>query len=108
MLHMYAMVFKYFSGIFATVSDACFKCFMCLFFCMLQLLHLDVSKVDRVLHMRCMWEAAGKQMTFGAAWVTSEAAWATLVAAWGPLLVRQREPNALGARSLPARAASGR
>jgi hypothetical protein len=29
------------------------------FFCMLQLLHLDVLKVDRVLHMGCMSEAAG-------------------------------------------------
>ena len=26
---------------------------------MLQLLHLDVSKVDRVLHMGWAWEAAG-------------------------------------------------
>jgi hypothetical protein len=26
-------------------------------FFMLQLLHLDVSKVDRVLHMGCTWEA---------------------------------------------------
>ena len=40
------------------------KCFRRLFqvfhvsFFMLQLLHLDVSKVDRVLHMRCAWQAA--------------------------------------------------
>jgi hypothetical protein len=27
-LHMFAMVFKYFSDIFASVSDACFKCFV--------------------------------------------------------------------------------
>ena len=26
---------------------------------MLQLLHLDVSKVDQLLHMGCVWEAAG-------------------------------------------------
>ena len=26
---------------------------------MLQLLHLDVSKVDRVLHTRCAWKAVG-------------------------------------------------
>jgi Zn-dependent protease len=26
------------------------------FFCMLQLLHLNVSKVDQVLHMRCAWK----------------------------------------------------
>jgi hypothetical protein len=41
------------------------KCFRRLFqvfhlsFCMLQLLHLDVSKVDRVLHMGCVWEVVG-------------------------------------------------
>jgi hypothetical protein len=29
------------------------------FFCMLQLLHLDVLKKDRVFHTRCAWEAAG-------------------------------------------------
>ena len=28
-------------------------------FCMLQLLHMDVSKVDRLLHIRCAWEAIG-------------------------------------------------
>jgi hypothetical protein len=37
-------------SVFASVSDACFKCFICLF-CMLQVLHLNVSKVDRVLYM---------------------------------------------------------
>jgi hypothetical protein len=26
---------------------------------MLQLLHLDVSKIDRVLHMGCAWKAVG-------------------------------------------------
>ena len=26
---------------------------------MLQLLHLDVSKIDRVLHIGCTWKAAG-------------------------------------------------
>jgi hypothetical protein len=50
MLHMFAMVFKCFSGVFASVSDACFKCFIYLF-CMLQLLHLNILKIDRVLHM---------------------------------------------------------
>jgi hypothetical protein len=29
------------------------------FFCMLQLLYLDVSKVDLVLQMGCTWEATG-------------------------------------------------
>jgi hypothetical protein len=47
-----------FSGIFACVLDSYFKCFICLFF-MLQLLHSDVLKVDRVLYLRCAWEAIG-------------------------------------------------
>jgi hypothetical protein len=67
---MFAMVFKSFLGVFTSVLDACFKCFIYLFY-MLQLLHLDVSKVDQMLHMRCAWEAAGAWMTFGAAWATS-------------------------------------
>jgi hypothetical protein len=37
--------FKCFSGIFASVSSV--------FFCMLQLLYLDILKVDQVLHMGC-------------------------------------------------------
>jgi hypothetical protein len=67
-----------FSGVFASVSYV--------FFCMLQQLHLDVSKVDQVLHMRCTWEAAdGMGDIRGGA---------------GPLQVRS-----LDARSLPVRAA---
>jgi hypothetical protein len=53
MLHMFAMVFFYFSGVFASVSNACFKCFTYLLLYMLQLLHLDISKVDRA-HGICM------------------------------------------------------
>ena len=49
---------QWFSIIFASVSDACSKCFICLF-CMLQVLHLNVSKGDRVLHKRYVWEARG-------------------------------------------------
>jgi hypothetical protein len=37
--------FECFSDVFASVSDACFKCFIC-FSHMLQLLHLDVSKLN--------------------------------------------------------------
>jgi hypothetical protein len=41
----------------------CFRTFLSsvsfVFFCMFQLLHLDDSKVDRVLHMGFAWEAAG-------------------------------------------------
>jgi hypothetical protein len=32
MLHMFAIVFKCFLSVFVNVSDACFKCFICLFF----------------------------------------------------------------------------
>ena len=54
MLCMFAMFFKFFSG----VSDVCFKCFICHFF-MLQVLHLDIAKIDRMLHVRCAWKAGG-------------------------------------------------
>jgi hypothetical protein len=53
---MFTVVLKCFFDIFASVSDACFELS---FFYMLQLLYLNVSKVDQVLHMECMWEAAG-------------------------------------------------
>jgi hypothetical protein len=71
MLHIFALVFKCFSAIFASVSDVCFKCFICLFF-ILQLLHLNISKVNRVLHMGY---ACGKRLT---ARITSGAARAYL------------------------------
>jgi hypothetical protein len=32
---------------------------------MLQLLYLDISKVDRMLHMECAWEVAGIQGSAG-------------------------------------------
>jgi hypothetical protein len=57
MLHIFSMVFKCFSGVFTSVSDVYFKCFIC-FLCMLQLLHLDILNVDQGLRMVCMWEAA--------------------------------------------------
>jgi hypothetical protein len=98
---MFAMVFKSFLGVFTSVLDACFKCFICLFFCMLQLLHLDVSKVDHVLHIECPWKADGAWMTFGAAWATSGVR--------GPIAgALAREPHVLGARFLPVWAVSGR
>jgi hypothetical protein len=90
-LHMFAMVFKCFWDVFASVSDACFKCFICFF--MLQLLHMDISKVAQVLHMGCAWEAAGRRTTFGQC---------------GPIAGGlAREPDALDAHALPVRAASG-
>jgi hypothetical protein len=58
MLHIFAMVFKYFSGVFASVSEShLFQVFHIFF--MLQLLYLDISKVDQVLHIGCAWEEAG-------------------------------------------------
>jgi hypothetical protein len=54
-----AYVLQWFSSIFhvffVNVSDACL-CFIYLL-CILQLLYLDIAKVDR-LHMECAWEAA--------------------------------------------------
>jgi hypothetical protein len=51
--------FQMFSDVFASVSDACFKCCIYLLVYVATLLHLDVLKVDRVLHMGCAWEAVG-------------------------------------------------
>jgi hypothetical protein len=59
-----------------------------IFFCILQLLHIDVSKVDRVLHMGCAWEAASG--VGGVRDGTTPLMWRSLT----------RKPNALGARSL--------
>ena len=49
---MLAIVFNFFKS----ALDACFECFICIF-CMLKVLHLDVLKVDRVLHKGCVCEA---------------------------------------------------
>jgi hypothetical protein len=49
-LHMFVMVFKCFQTLVLSVLSV--------FFCILQLLHLDISKVDRVLHIGCPCEAA--------------------------------------------------
>jgi hypothetical protein len=53
---MFEIVFQMFLGVFASVSDAYSKCFICLF-----LLHLNVSEVDMcAAHgMGCAWEAGG-------------------------------------------------
>jgi hypothetical protein len=54
MLCMFAMVFKCFYKCFRWG----FKCFICLFY-MLHVLHPNVSKLDRVLHMGYAWEPEG-------------------------------------------------
>jgi hypothetical protein len=61
-------------------------------FCMLQVLHLDVLKVDRMLYMGCLWEAgegasdpctSGHPSGAGPAWARETQAWADDVrAAW--------------------------
>jgi hypothetical protein len=51
---MFAIVFKCFSGVFASVSETCFKCFIYLL-CMLQVLYLNVLKLDwDVAHRMCV------------------------------------------------------
>jgi glutathione S-transferase len=89
MLHMFAMIFKCFSGVFASVSSV--------FFYMLQLSYLIVSKINQVLPMGFAWEAVGGADDIKAAWVTSGVAWVMSVMAQvaGALA---REPYALGTR----------
>ena len=69
---------------------------------MLQRLHLDISKVDRVLHMGCVWKVIGD----------ADDVWGgtgDIHGSTGPTAgVLAHEYAALGARSLPVRAASGR
>ena len=64
---------------FSIVSYACFECFICLFF-MLQVLYLDVSKVDQVLHMGFMWEVGGGAS--GPPRATRAPVWAWVMQAW--------------------------
>jgi hypothetical protein len=46
----FTMIFKCFPCVFVSVSDACFKCFIYLQM-YVAMLHMDVSNVDRVLHI---------------------------------------------------------
>ena len=67
MLRVFEMVFKCFSGVFLQVFLKHVSSISSIFRRMLQVLHLNVSKVDRVLHMGCAWEAAGGAAMSGAA-----------------------------------------
>jgi hypothetical protein len=53
-----AMVFKCFSGVFASVSDAYFKCFIC-FLLYVAIVAFRCFKSTQVLHMGWAWKAAG-------------------------------------------------
>jgi hypothetical protein len=44
--------FQVFLGVFASVLYVCLSVSF-VFFCMLQMLHLNISKVDQVLPMKC-------------------------------------------------------
>jgi hypothetical protein len=55
MLHMFAIVFKVFLQVFQTHVSS----ILSVFGCMLHVLYLDVSKVDRLLHIGCTWEVGG-------------------------------------------------
>jgi hypothetical protein len=55
---MFAMVFKCFQ-MFLQVFQMHVSSVLSVFFCMSQVLYLDVSKVDQVLHIGCAWEAGG-------------------------------------------------
>jgi hypothetical protein len=83
--------FQMFLGRFRKCFRRLFQVFY-VFFCMLQLLHMNISKVAQV--MGCAWEVAGRRTTFGQC---------------GPIAGGlAREPDALDAYAFPVRAASGR
>jgi hypothetical protein len=105
MLHMFAMVFKYFSNVFVSVSYTCFKCFVCFFYV--------ANVASGYLKSRlgcCTWDAREKRpatwATFGAARVTSEAAWTHC---WYACSCRHRPPCTRTVRTLaPGRPGASR
>ena len=119
-MHVASICFKCFIRMFASVSSGCCICLQwfsnvfqvfsqvfqtfvssvsSMFFCTLQLLHLEVSKVDRVLYMGSAWEADGSADDVRAAWQRSGRRGPTV----GALA---REHDTLAVRLLPVRAAS--
>jgi hypothetical protein len=91
MLHMFAMVFKGFLVTFSQVFQTLVSSVSSIFFCMLQLLYLDVLKVDRIL-----------RMAVGSGWRCGRhSGWCE------PLLVCSLA-SPIGAHLLPVRAPSGR
>ena len=104
---MFYLNVAYVCNVFSNVFRHFRKCFRQLFqvfhlFFMLQLLYLDVLKIDRVLHMGCVCEAAGSANDVrGAAWAMSGVTRPTASAL-------ALEPNMRGAHSLHVRATSER
>ena len=101
MLYMFAMVFKSFSGVFVSVSDARLKCFICLILYVATVASECFKSRSGVAHgMRVgtglLREQRSGQRGRRLEWRGSTAGALT------------HEPDTLGARSLPARAASGR
>ena len=65
---MFAIVFKCFSAVFVSVSDGCFKCFICLLLYVVRL-HLNVSKVGRGdAHEICVGSERGRKWSPHVVW----------------------------------------
>ena len=75
--NVFQIFFRRFSQVFQTLVSSVLS----VFFCMLQLLHLMILKLDWVLHMGYAWEAAG-----GTDDIRSDAG--NIRGDTGPLLVR--------------------
>jgi hypothetical protein len=85
------MVFK---GVFASVSDACFKCFICLLLYATTVASRCFNTKSGVAHRMCVGSGQRRGRRPGGRGTTTGAL--------------PREPDALGARSLPVWTASGR
>jgi hypothetical protein len=93
----FQILFKRFSQVFHTFVSSVSS----IFFCMLQLLHLDISKVNRVLHIECSWKAASStDDVWGGA--TSRVTWAhcRCTPSWAQRARRSFAPCAGSVRTL--------
>jgi hypothetical protein len=100
MLHIFAMIFKCFLDVFASVSDTCFRCFICLFFLYIATVVSRCFK-SRLSVVNRMRVGNGRQRGRRPGWRARRPGWDEPTA--GAL---SREPDTTGARSLCA-AASG-
>jgi hypothetical protein len=87
--NVFQNIFEAFSQVFQTLVSSVSS----VLFCMSQLLYLDVSKVDQMLHMWCVWEAPGDAGDVRD--ITGDVQSGT-----SPLLVAHSRADAIGARSL--------